>query len=259
MSIDFQQAVEDFWAARQPGGLYPIHYKSTLTQSDAYRINLALLERHAARGEPQAGWKVGLTAEAIRKQFGLPEPLFACLFKHRRWQSGGTWPLKAMNEPGFENELCLILGERLEGPGVTEERAKRAIAAVAPAMEIIETRGPNSLDGMMPMIADNGQQYAFVTGPEVKYDPVSHDLSRASVEIYIDDVFQERAYGNAVMESSPIASIVWLANKLAEFGVALEPGETVMTGSFTRQYKIDRPMKVEARFAPFGSAVATFA
>jgi hypothetical protein len=36
------------------------------------------------------------------------------------------------------------------------------------------------------------------------------------------------------------ASIVWLANKLAGF-------------------KIDRPMRVEARFAPFGSVSARFA
>ncbi|MGH7004294.1 MAG: 2-keto-4-pentenoate hydratase, partial [Alphaproteobacteria bacterium] len=258
MSINFTQAVEDFWAARQPGGRYPIEYKAKLSQADAYRINLALLERHAARGEQQAGWKVGLTAEAIRKQFGMAEPLFACLFKHGRWQSGGTWPLKAMNGPGFENELCLVIGERLAGPGVTPERATRAIKGVAPAMEIIETRGPSSLDGMMPMIADNGQQFAFVTGTEVAFDPKVHDLGKASVEIYLDGAFQEKAFGVEVMGSSPLASIAWLANKLAEFRRALEPGQVVMTGSFTKQYKLDRPLRAEARFAPFGSAVATF-
>jgi len=258
MSIDFARAVDDFWAARQPGGRYPLEYGKTLSQAEAYRINLALLERHAARGEKQAGWKVGLTAEAIRKQFSLPEPVFACLFDHGRWRSGGTWPLSAMNGPGFENELCLVLGERLAGPGVTPERAARAIKSVAPAMEIIETRGPSSLDGMMPMIADNGQQFAFVTGPEVPFDSKTHDLGKASVEIYLDGAFQEKALGVEVMGSSPLASIAWLANKLAEFGRALEPGQVVMTGSFTKQYKLDRPMRAEARFAPFGTAAATF-
>jgi len=257
MGVDLAQAIEDFWAARQPGGRYPLEYKDKLSQDEAYRINLALLARHAARGQPQAGWKVGLTAAVIRAQFGLPEPLFACLFKHGRWQSGGTWPLAAMRGPGFENELCLVIGERLAGPGVTLERARHAVAAVAPAMEIIETRGPNSLDGVMPMLADNGQQYAFVTGPEVAFDRAC-DLGATSVDVVIDGVVQERAYGSAVMEASPLTSVAWLANKLAEFGRALEPGEVVMTGSFTRQYKLDRPMRVEARFAPFGSAIATF-
>src|SRR5690242_10205814 len=89
MSIDLAQAIEDFWAARQPGGRYPLEYTGKLTQDEAYRVNLALIDRHRAIGQPQAGWKVGLTAAAIRAQFGFPEPLFACLFQHRRWPSGG--------------------------------------------------------------------------------------------------------------------------------------------------------------------------
>lgn len=258
MSFDLTRAINDFWAARQPGGRYPAEYEKTLAEPDAYRINLALLERHGARGERQSGWKVGLTALAIRQQFGFAEPVFACLFERGRWQSGGTWPLSAMRGPGFENELCLFIGTRLQGPGVTEERARSAIRSVAPAMEIIETRGSNTREGTMPMIADNGQQFAFVTGPEVAFDAASHDLAQTSLEVFIDGALQERAYGSAVMESSPIASVAWLANKLGELGRALEPGQAIMTGSFTRQYKLDRPMRVEARYVPFGSAIATF-
>ena len=108
------------------------------------------------------------------------------------------------------------------------------------------------------MIADNGQQYSFVTGTEVPFDPATHDLGKTQLDLYIDGVHRERAFGTAVMESSPLASVAWLANKLAEFGRALEPGQAVMTGSFTKQYKLDRPMRVEARYTPFGSAMATF-
>jgi 2-keto-4-pentenoate hydratase len=258
MTLDFKHALDHFWAARQPGGRYSAEYETTLSEDDAYRINLALLERHAARGEKQAGWKVGLTALAIRKQFGFAEPVFACLFEKGRWQSGGTWPLSSIRAPGFENELCLILGERLQGPGITLERARHAIKSVSPAMEIIETRGNNTKQGTLPMIADNGQQFAFVTGPEVPFDPATHDLGKTELNLYIDGAHQEQAFGSAVMESSPLASIVWLANKLAAFGRALEPGQAVMTGSFTRQYKLDRPMRVEARYTPFGSAIANF-
>jgi len=258
MSINFEQALDHFWAARQPGGRYSAEYENTLTESDSYRINLALLDRHAARGEKQAGWKVGLTALAIRKQFGFAEPVFACLFEKGRWPSGGTWPLASIRAPGFENELCLFMGEHLAGAGLTEERVRRAIRGVAPAMEIIETRGNNTRQGTLPMIADNGQQFAFVTGAEVPYDPAKHDLGKTTLDLYIDGVHQERAYGNAVMESSPLASVAWLAGKLAEYGRALEPGQAVMTGSFTKQYKLDRPMRVEARYEPFGSAHATF-
>jgi len=250
-------ALEDFWAARR-GGPYPLAWADRLSQEEAYSINLALLDRHAAGGEAQAGWKVGLTARVIREQFGLPEPVFGCLFETGRWESGGSWPLAGLQGPGFENELLLTMGETLRGPGVTEADARRAIATVAPAMEIIEARGPNTLDALNAGIADNGQQRAFVVGAETRYDPEIHDLAAATVEIFIDGARQDAAAGSAVMESGPVASIVWLANKLAEFDRGLEAGQAVMTGSFTRQFAIDRPMTVEARFAPFGSAIATF-
>lgn len=255
--LDFERAVEDFWRARH-GGPYPLAWEKDLDQESAYRINLALIDRHAAAGEPQAGWKVGLTARAIREQFGLPEPIFAVLFEHGRWPSGTTQRREDLMKPGFENELCLRVGSALRGPNVTLDSAARAVATVAPAMEIIETRGPNSLDGLYSMTADNGQQRAFVVGAETPFDPARHDLGKTTVEIFIDGVSQVTARGDAVMESSPIASIVWLANKLAEFDCALEAGQVVMTGSFTRQFAIDRPMTVEARFDPFGSAIAHF-
>lgn len=255
--LDFDAAVEAFWAARH-GAPYPLHLEKDLDQDSAYRINLALIDRHAAEGEPQAGWKVGLTARAIRDQFGLPEPVFAVLYKHGRWDSGIEFPLAELTRPGWENELLLTVGETLRGPDVTEDDVRRAVTAVAPAMEIIEARGPNSLDGLYSMTADNGQQRAFVVGPETAFDPAVHDLGKATVEIFVDGEFQEKAPGSAVMESSPLASIVWLANKLAEFDRAVEAGSVVMTGSFTRQYTIDRPLRAEARFDPFGSAIATF-
>lgn len=254
---DFEAAVEDFWQARH-GGPYPMTWEPKLDQDAAYRINLALIERHAAEGTKQAGWKVGLTAKAIREQFGLPEPIFAVLFEAGRWPSPAEHKLADLKTPGWENELCLTMGKTLQGPGVTEADARGAIESVAPAMEIIETRGPNSLDGLFTMSADNGQQRAFVVGEATPFDPATTDLAAATVEVLIDGVSQETAPGSAVMGSGAVASIVWLANKLAEYDRALEEGAAVMTGSFTRQYAIDRPMTIEARFTPFGSAVARF-
>ena len=255
---DFDRAIEEFWAARN-GGPYPLHWEPKLGREDAYRLNLALAKRHADRGDPVAGWKVGLTARAIREQFGLPEPVFALLFEHGRWPSGGTSRLADIRQPGWENELCLTLGRALKGPGVSLAEAARAVEFVQPAMEIIETRGPNSLSGFNVMIADNGQQRAFVVGEKTRFDPARHDLGRAHVQVFVDGQFREIAYGAAVMESSPLASIAWLANRLGALGLSLEAGQCVMTGSFTRQYKIDRPMTAEARFHPFGAARWTFA
>lgn len=264
--LDLKDATEAFWqACRRPGTRtagqtpYPLHLESTLSQNEAYRINLDITARFEAEGHPRSGWKVGLTAKAIREQFGLPESLYACLFAEDRWTSGVTHSLADFTSPGWENELCLSMGEDLEGPGVTEEAARQAIASVAPALEIIEGRTPNTLDGVNCLIADNGQNRGYVVGEPTPFHPASTDLGASSVEVFIDGASVDMAPGSAVMESSPVASIVWLANKLSEFGIVLRAGEEVMTGSFTRQFAIDRPMQFESRFDPFGPVAATFA
>jgi 2-keto-4-pentenoate hydratase len=71
------------------------------------------------------------------------------------------------------------------------------------------------------------------------------------------DAVRDRAAGIEVM-GGPLHSIAWLANKLAEFGLALEPSAKVMSGSFTRQYRVERGDAVVARFDPFGEAKAVF-
>ena len=68
----------------------------------------------------------------------------------------------------------------------------------------------------------------------------------------------DQAEGKVVMDSGPEESIVWLANKLAEFGLRLEAGMRVMSGSFTKQYALAQGDHIEARFDPFGSVEAEF-
>jgi hypothetical protein len=60
--------------------------------------------------------------------------------------------------PGWENELCLTLGATLNGPGVSEDDVKAAVATVAPALEIIEQRPPVGKGSGFLSGADNGQQ-----------------------------------------------------------------------------------------------------
>lgn len=72
--IDFEKAKGEFWQARQ-GGPFPEHWRGEFDMETGYRICLALIENHAAKGETQAGWKVALTAKAIQRQIGVDGPV----------------------------------------------------------------------------------------------------------------------------------------------------------------------------------------
>src|SRR5271155_5539631 len=125
MAIDLAKAVEDFWVARKHGEFFPRAYYDQLTSDDAYRIQLALIDRRVAAGERQIGWKVGLTSKAIQNQFGFHEPAFGCILETR--PSGTVFAARDLVKPGFETELCVRLGPPLAGE-VSLEEVRAAVA-----------------------------------------------------------------------------------------------------------------------------------
>jgi 2-keto-4-pentenoate hydratase len=253
--VDLEAAATSIWAYRQRGVYYPAEWKGRLVTDDAYRIQLGLLARYLAAGEAHAGWKVGLTTRAMQVQAGIHEPVFGFLLESGARPSGTAFHFAELIQPAFESELCLTVGRQLAGPGFTVARVAEAIAVVTPALEIIERRGDAAAD--VPLsLADNCQQRAFVTGSP---RPLSRgtDLAAVTVEVLVNGRRLDRASGAAVM-GTPLASVAWLANRLAGFGHRLEPGMRIMSGSFTRQYGLSTGDRVEARFEPVGPVSAEF-
>jgi 2-keto-4-pentenoate hydratase len=253
--MSHEAMVDAFWACARRGIYGPPEWKGRLSREDAYRVQLGMLERYVREGDRQAGWKVGLTAKAMQVQQGVHEPVLGFLLASGERASGTRFRYADLIHPGFENELCLTVGRTLRGPGITTEQAAAALSGMAPALEIIERRGDFAGD-LNLALADNAQQKAFVTGA-VTPVPAGFDFAAVSVDIIVNGTHSERAMGSEVL-GTPAASVAWLANKLAEFGLSLEAGMRVMSGSFTRQYELKAGDRIEARFVPVGAALAEF-
>jgi 2-oxo-hept-3-ene-1,7-dioate hydratase/2-keto-4-pentenoate hydratase len=58
---------------------------------------------------------------------------------------------------------------------------------------------------------------------------------------------EQEGYASAVL-GNPVTAVAWLANKLGEFGVTFEPGQTILTGSFVRAMPVKVGDEVVARF-----------
>lgn len=251
------QVVEEFWRERQRGVYFPPQWFDRLSLEDGYRVQIGLVRRMMAAGRRQVGWKVGLTAEPIQRQFGVHEPVFGHILDDAPLQSPATLPFGQLIQPGVENEICIELGQGLAGPGVDEGQVRAAVAAVRPALEIIETRGPLSLQ-LALALAENAQQKAIVLGPATRPLPANLDLAQVQAEVFINGESVATGTGAAVL-GNPLRSVAWLANKLAEFGLRLEVGQLIMSGSLTRQFPMRQGDHVRAVFAPLGVAEAQFA
>jgi 2-keto-4-pentenoate hydratase len=249
------RAVDEFWAARGRGVYFPPAWHDRLSLDDAYQIQLALVARRCTGGVSHVGWKVGLTATAIQEQFKVHEPVFGCLLSEGRIASGHTFRHADLIAPGFENEICVVLGRDLQGTDLTLDEVARAVDRCHPALEIIETRG--EFTGQLALaLADNAQQKFFVVGAPVPLTP-DLDLATTTARVLVNGVEVGRGRGDAVL-GHPLRSVAWLAAKLASLGRGLSSGEHIMTGSFTRQFPIAPGDRVRTEFERVGAVEAGF-
>jgi 2-keto-4-pentenoate hydratase len=258
MSLDrgaLDKVVDEFWTARGRGVYFPPGWHDRLDLDDAYRIQLALVGRRCTAGIAHIGWKVGLTAKAIQEQFRVHEPVFGCLLSEGRIESGHRFRYDELIAPGFENEICVVLGRDLAGMKLGIEDVARAVDRCHPALEIIETRG--DLTGQLSLaLADNAQQKFFVIGPPVSLSDAL-DLSRIGARVRVNDTEVGAGRGDAVL-GHPLRSVAWLAGKLAPYGRRLRAGDHIMTGSFTRQFPIARGDRIRTEFEGVGVVEAAF-
>src|SRR5262249_10232163 len=159
---------------------------------------------------------------AIRRRFGVEAPAFGYLLESRGFPTGARFAAADIVNPAIECELCFTLGATLRGPGVTRAQARAAVAAVAPAFEIVALRGDLATDLALG-VAENVSQWAFVAGPAVRPYPRDLALGEVTVEILTDGRPVVRLRGAEVIDDQ-LESLAWLANQLAEHGRALEAG-----------------------------------
>ncbi|HUO37255.1 MAG TPA: fumarylacetoacetate hydrolase family protein, partial [Mycobacterium sp.] len=80
-------------------------------------------------------------------------------------------------------------------------------------------------------IADNASSGAVVLGEWVPVRDLP-PLPETTATLVVNDTVVGTGQGTAVM-GDPAAAVAWLANALARYGTAIEPGQFVMSGSYT--------------------------
>jgi len=245
MPINLESAIGEFWAARGRGEFFPAAYAGTLALDDAYRIQLAMIDRRVAAGERHIGWKVGLTAKPIQEQFGFHEPVFGCILETR--PSGHVFGASELIKPGFETEICMRLGRDFDGPAAIDE-VRRGVEAIHPSFEITETRG-DFLSQIALALADNAQQRSVILGEPRPLGGL--ELESVEAEVFHNGQEVARGLGSAVL-GNPLQSISWLAGKLGAYGRKLRAGDIVMTGSLVRQFPLAPGDRARAVFSGLG-------
>jgi 2-keto-4-pentenoate hydratase len=216
---------------------------------DAYRIAMLVTEMKLAAGRRIKGHKVGLTSKAMRSISQATEPDYGTLFDDWFVDEGSIIDAARLNRPLVEVELAFVLKDQLAGPGVNAADVIRATDFILPALEIVDVRY-NDRVKLVDSIADAAACGLVVLGGNPRR-LTDIDIRRIGGSLSKNGEIEETGVASAVM-GNPINAIAWLANKLGSFGVVLEPGHVVLSGSFIRAVPFGKGDHLVALFDTLG-------
>jgi 2-keto-4-pentenoate hydratase len=201
----------------------------SLGMADGYAIQRELIELLLADGDRIVGHKVGLTSKPMQKMVGVDSPDYGPVLASTIYRDGDTIPADRFIAPRIEAEIVFVIGERLEGPGVTVTQAHAAIAGAVAAMEIVDSRIADWRIKLADTVADLASNGAMATSSRIV--PITDiDTRLIGMTLTRNGELIDTGAGAAAL-GDPVAVVAWLANVLGGDGVALEPGHLIMTGA----------------------------
>jgi 2-oxo-hept-3-ene-1,7-dioate hydratase len=226
-----------------------------ITIEDAYAISTEVANRKIAAGAKLIGHKVGLTSKAMQRSSQIDEPDYGHLLDNMMIADGAKIPHANFCKPRVEIELAFIMGRQLLGPGIGLPDVLRATEYVVPAIEIVDARIRDQRK-IFDTVADNGAAAGIVIGGR-PVGPMDVDLRWVGGIMYRNSEIVETGVAAGVL-GHPALGVAWLANKLGQHGVALEPGHLVLAGSFTRVVFAQKGDTLHADFGPLGGIAVQF-
>lgn len=197
----------------------------------AYAVQRCYITRLATQlGSSIAGYKIGLTSPRMQAMCGIDSPIAGRVLAHRLLADGATLRRADYGRLGIEFEIGVQLARDLPATLAPHnyESVALAVAAVAPAVEVVDDRAAEyqGLD-MCSLVADNAWNAGVILGAWQTPWP---DLAALLGIVERNGAELDRGYGRDVL-GHPLHALTWLANHLAESGEGLRAGDVVATGS----------------------------
>jgi 2-oxo-3-hexenedioate decarboxylase len=223
-------------------------FGDSLSVGDAYAIQAASIERRLGRGEHRIGMKMGFTSRAKMAQMGVHDLIWGRLTDAMIEEEGGIIDLSRFVHPRVEPEIAFLIGTQLAGI-VTPLQAQAALAGVAPAMEIIDSRFENFRFSLADVIADNASSSGLVVGA---WQPPGHTIANLGMVMSFDGEPVQIGSSAAIL-GNPIRSLVAAARLVAQAGEVLSPGDIVLAGAATSAEALRPGVYVRAEVQSLGS------
>ena len=217
-----------------------MHMVPGLTLDDAYRLQLKYKRRLARNGDPHVGYRLSMTTrnglkEAVALGILPPEaadrplhPIFTSLSQSNLGGSDRTVKRDPRCYLYAEAEVAMVIGKRLEGPKINAAQARAAVGGLYAGFDMAQIP--------MKSLYSLPHTVASACAPTDTQILLGAKMTEPTIDLRLEGILvsvngEARASATAwECLGDPMNAITFLANKLAQFGEALEPGQIVITG-----------------------------
>lgn len=215
-------------AAQEARPIEQISATTPISLDQAYQIQKEAIALRMSRREQRAGIKMGFTSRAKIAQMGIGDLIWGRLTDGMIIEEGAPIDFSTYIHPRVEPEIAFLLKRPLSGR-ITPMQAMEAVEAIAPALEIIDSRYSNFKFSLEDVVADNASSSGFVTGP---WQIPDFDFGNLGLVLSFNGKPVQIGSTAAIM-GHPLRSLIAAARFAGEAGEPLMPGWIVMAGGAT--------------------------
>jgi 2-keto-4-pentenoate hydratase len=189
---------------------------------DGMRVHL---QAQRDKGGARVGWKMGLGVPAALERLGTTGPLVAELRDATLLESGAELSVDGWANPILEPEVAVLFGADVE-PGASREATASAIAAIAPAIEMVDLASQPTDPG--EVLRGGFAHRAVLLGPRRE----GFDLSGIATTVTANgEVIAANEDPQGAVGGDILALVQHAADYLAAFQEKLAAEQFLITGS----------------------------
>ena len=132
---------------------------------------------------------------------------------------------------------------------ITEKEIPEYYEALAPALEIIDSRYKNFKFSLEDVVADNCSSIGFVVGDWL---PIDTNVSDLNIELSFNNSVKQTGNTNAIL-GNPMASAVAMTRLALENNITLKKGQVILAGAATAAEFLTPETTIKATFEALGT------
>jgi len=239
-------------AAATGSSVEQISLSQSITLPEAYEIQKLSIQQRLDRGEKLVGYKMGFTSRAKMLQMGVDDLIWGRLTDAMQVELGQEIDIAKYVHPRAEPEIAFLLKKPLSGK-VSKEEALAAVEAIAPAIEIIDSRYKNFKFSLEDVVADNSSSSSFVLG---EWQSKDSNIDGLAMNLQVDNEVVASGSSNDILDH-PINSLVEAARCIGAAGEELKAGQIILAGAATAAVALKPKQTISANVANLGCQFRT--